>query len=103
MAGFSAFLSSQGRAAGEELYTFDTLMRAAGFLDVEMTRYRIPLGPWSKESPMEREIGTLNMLSILEGVDAFIFASVDSGEAGSLAMEAKRDITNKKLELYTTL
>ncbi|KAI5848851.1 S-adenosyl-L-methionine-dependent methyltransferase [Tricharina praecox] len=99
---FSSFLTSQGRASGEELFTFDALMRAAGFVDVELTRHNIPLGAWSKESATEQEIGTLNMLSALEGVDAYIFACVDPGEAEALARQAKRDITNKKLELYTT-
>jgi len=78
-------------------------MRTAGFVDVEMTRYRIPLGNWSKESATEREIGTLNMLSALEGVDAYIFASADPGEAEELSREARKDIANKKLELYTNL
>jgi hypothetical protein len=80
-------------------------MTAAGFVDVTETRYRLPIGPWATD-PTEKQIGRLNMLNYLEGVEAYTLACCGRSEgfgveeAKTLAERARRDVLDKKLELW---
>lgn len=74
-------------------------------MDVTEARYLLPIGPWAT-NPTEKQIGRLNMLNYLEGVEAYTLACCGRSEgfgveeAKVLAESARRDVLNKKLKLW---
>ncbi|KAF2137396.1 uncharacterized protein K452DRAFT_110648 [Aplosporella prunicola CBS 121167] len=44
----------------------------AGFVNVGVQTFKVPLGPWAKDKKM-KEIGMLNLMQVLEGMEAFSF------------------------------
>lgn len=59
--------------AGKPLDTVDTMRRriqAAGFTDVQEKTYKMPLGPWAKNSVL-REAGKFNRAHLLEGMEGY--------------------------------
>jgi len=45
-------------------------MQDAGFRNVHETIFKLPLGPWPKDEK-ERQIGAINMMQMLDGLEAF--------------------------------
>lgn len=45
-----------GRTFSGEAYSFKDQMRNAGFVDIEETKIRVPLGPWHTDAT-QKEIG----------------------------------------------
>lgn len=45
-------------------------VRDAGFVNVVHHRFKVPVGPWPKD-PQLKEIGTLNLVQLLDGMEAF--------------------------------
>ena len=97
-----------GRVCGEELFNFKDQMRAAGFVDVVETRYRLPIGAWPT-NPIEREVGRYHMLNCLEALEGYSLAlcmpdiGADPEEVRVLARGAEQDILNRRLLLYGIL
>ncbi|KAL4816687.1 S-adenosyl-L-methionine-dependent methyltransferase [Aspergillus spinulosporus] len=56
---------------GKEL---ERIVREAGFVNVHHEVFQLPLGTWPKERRM-KEIGALNMLQMLDGLEAFSAAT----------------------------
>ncbi|OJD32213.1 methyltransferase domain-containing protein [Diplodia corticola] len=60
---------------GKEVYTgptFAGLLKDAGFVNVHVQKYKLPLGPWPKDKKM-KEVGTVNLMQVLEGMEAFSY------------------------------
>ncbi|GME65228.1 methyltransferase domain-containing protein [Neofusicoccum parvum] len=60
---------------GKHLFTgpkFSGLLKDAGFTNIRVQTYKIPMGPWPKDKKM-KEIGTVNLIQYLEGMEAFSY------------------------------
>lgn len=60
---------------GKVLYTgplFEGLLKDAGFISIHVHTYKLPLGTWPKDKKM-KEVGTVNALQYLEGMEAFSY------------------------------
>ncbi|RPA91495.1 S-adenosyl-L-methionine-dependent methyltransferase [Choiromyces venosus 120613-1] len=55
---------------GKEL---QPMVEEAGFVNVHREVYKLPLGPWPKDSKL-KEIGAFNLVNMLEGLDAMSLA-----------------------------
>ncbi|OMP82089.1 hypothetical protein BK809_0006399, partial [Diplodia seriata] len=72
---FVATLEEGCTKLGKEVYTgptFAGLLKDAGFVNVHVQKYKLPLGPWPKDKKM-KEIGTVNLMQVLEGMEAFSY------------------------------
>lgn len=72
---FVATMEEGCKILGKELYTgpaFEGLLKGAGFVNVQVQQYKLPLGPWAKDKKM-KEIGMINLMQVLEGMEAFSF------------------------------
>ena len=58
------------RASGD---TFKKQMEAAGFVNVEVREFKLPIGPWPKD-PKLKEVGLFQLAAMLEGIDGLTLA-----------------------------
>lgn len=94
-------------SAGRALYyeSFKAQMEEAGFVDIEETRVKIPLGPWERDT-LGKEIGRYNMINFMEGLEGYCLAlftrvlGMGVEEVRQLLESAKRDGRNRKLRIY---
>ncbi|RPB08023.1 S-adenosyl-L-methionine-dependent methyltransferase [Morchella conica CCBAS932] len=92
-----------GRAFSDE--SFKSQMEEAGFVDVQETRFRIPLGPWERDS-RGKEVGRYNMINFMEGLEGYSLAlftrvlGMEVEKVRELIEGAKRDGMNRKLRIY---
>lgn len=71
---FRRAMKSLGYEVGEEeVAGFKALLEEVGFVDIQETVIKTPLGPWM-ESAVEKQIGLYHMLNILEAVDGYLMA-----------------------------
>ncbi|GME21989.1 methyltransferase domain-containing protein [Neofusicoccum parvum] len=72
---FVATIEEGCKKIGKEMYTgptFERLLKDAGFVNVYVQMYKLPLGPWPKDKKM-KEVGMLNLMQVLEGMEAFSY------------------------------
>ncbi|KAF4811513.1 putative methyltransferase tdiE [Colletotrichum siamense] len=48
----------------------EQLARDAGFVNIVHQKFKVPIGPWAKD-PYYKDIGTMNLICVLEGLEAF--------------------------------
>ncbi|KAL1986789.1 hypothetical protein VTN96DRAFT_5654 [Rasamsonia emersonii] len=76
--------------------------REAGFVDIHVQKYRIPMGPWPKD-PYYKKIGTWNLLQGEPGFESAAIAVLTRFESWSpeevkvLAAQALNDVKNPKI------
>ena len=104
---YTTALSTLNRPVGEEVYTFAPLMRAAGFVDVSETRYRLPIGAWG-DTETEKEIGQFNTLNFMEGMEGALLAcsairGVGVREVKEMGERCRSEAKDRRLRLYCWL
>ena len=52
---------------------FKKQMEAAGFQNVEVRKYKLPIGPWTLD-PKLKEVGLFQLAAMLEGIDGLTLA-----------------------------
>ena len=52
---------------------YKTMMEAAGFQDVEVREYKLPIGPWPADKEL-KEVGLFQLAAMLEGIDGLTLA-----------------------------
>ncbi|GME56928.1 Methyltransferase domain-containing protein [Neofusicoccum parvum] len=70
---FIATIDAGCAKMGKELFTGPRLggwLKDAGFSNIHVQPFKVPSGPWPKDTKM-REIGTVNLMQALEGMEAF--------------------------------
>ena len=81
------------------------LIGDAGFVEVEETQYKVPIGSWSRD-PIEKEIGKYGlafMLESLEGFALFILKEIMDWEYEDIqvfVMEMRNAIRDPKIRPY---
>lgn len=71
---FRTSMKSLGYGVGEEeVAGFKSLLEEAGFVDVQETVIKTPLGSWM-DGAVDKQIGLYHMLSILEALDGYLIA-----------------------------
>ena len=65
--------ASLARPVSDEVYDFSAMMRQVGFIDVELTKYRLPIGAWG-DTQTEKEVGRWNSLNFMEGIEGALLA-----------------------------
>lgn len=87
---------------------FESMLRAAGFIDVEVEERELPIGSWVSHSG-GKEIGRLNLLNMLQGSEAWAMRPFTQSlgrthsEVKQLAQAAAADFQNRRNKLYTKL
>ena len=80
-------------------------MRAVGFINVTVKRYRMPVGPWAKDKRL-RQSGLFNMVGMVEGLSGLSQRTFTRGlgwtveEMEVLLMEVRNEWKNKKIHSY---
>lgn len=104
---FHSAWNKLGRSWGE-VKKFVCYMENAGFVDVEATIMRLPLGTWPSD-PTEKLVGRYNLLNFLEGVQGHclqLFTKVldmDLQEARQLITLCEKDVQNRRHRIYFDL
>ncbi|KAI9733434.1 MAG: hypothetical protein M1834_003518 [Cirrosporium novae-zelandiae] len=83
----------------------------AGFENIHHKAVKIPLGSWPKDKKLypQKEIGTVNLIQSLDGMEAFIlgiFTRVlgwSPEEVQAFAVDARKDAMKKSVHLMCTL
>ncbi|KAI4179202.1 MAG: hypothetical protein LQ346_007246, partial [Caloplaca aetnensis] len=77
-------------------------MKDAGFKDVQVSKYRIPIGPWAKDAHL-KTIGAWNLVQIEHGLEAFtlrLFTQTlgwRAEEVQVLLANVRKDLRNPKV------
>jgi len=97
------------KKAGKEMYTsrtWEEKMKQAGFKNVKVNLYKLPLGSWPKDDKF-KELGRYQRAQLLEGLKSYtpgLFIDVldwTAEEAEVLMALARNDIANRAIHLYT--
>lgn len=82
-------------------------MKDAGFVDVEVRKILLPLGPWPKDEHM-KELGAINHVQMMKGFEALCYGMLthlpqdaggpwNSDEIQVFLAQIRKDMTNKKI------
>lgn len=83
-------------------------VKDAGFVNVSVRTYKVPLGPWPRDARM-KEVGLLNLMQVIEGLEAFsyrLFTGVlgwELGEVQVLNAKVKEEIKGRAHHAYYVL
>ncbi|KAF9633759.1 putative methyltransferase domain-containing protein [Lasiodiplodia theobromae] len=87
---------------------FEGLLKDAGFINIHIHTYKLPIGTWPKDKKM-KEVGTINTLQYLEGMEAFSYRLLTSvldwklEEVQVFNAKVAEEIKSNKVHAYYTL
>lgn len=93
------------RVTGDD---FKKQMEAAGFQNVEVRKYKLPIGPWPLD-PKLKEVGLFQLAAMLEGIDGLTlalwtrFLGWDDKEITVFLQQVKSEFKLAKIHSYWPL
>lgn len=93
------------KLSGEEIKAH---MEAAGFQNVEIRGFKIPIGPWPADKKL-KEVGVFQLAGMLEGMEALTLAlwtrylGWDQKEVAGFLTEVRKEFRSAKVHSYWPL
>lgn len=93
------------RVSGQD---FKKEMEAAGFQNVEVREFKLPIGPWPKDAKF-KEVGQFQLAAMLEGIDGLTlalwtrFLGWDENEIMVFLAQVKSEFRRAKVHSYWPL